>query len=217
MRLRVGEQAPWFTARDIYGRWFSLGSYHGKGLLLSFNRAAVCPLCNIRTFYLIDRAQRYRQQGLEIVTFFESSPHRAYEFLNRLRAPFPIVGDLGRTVYAKYGLESSMLGTARGTMTRRSVYQEARQRGLGIWQLLRGFLAMDGNHFRMPADFLIGPDMTIQKVHYGRDSGDFLGFAELDAFAASLYRNSRLGRTLPPLPSYEPGVRATPRPENEPF
>src|SRR5262245_66529846 len=98
-------------------------------------------------------------------------------------------------------------------MTRRSVYQEARQRGLGIWQLLRGFVAMDGNRFRMPADFLIGPDMTIQKVHYGRDSGDFLGFAELDAFAASLYRSSRLGRTLPPLPSYEPGIETTPRPE----
>ncbi len=198
MRLRVGDQAPWFTARDIYGRWFSLGSYYGKGLLLSFNRAAVCPLCNIRTFYLIDRAPRYRQLGLEIVAFFESSPHRAYEFLSRLRAPFPIVGDLGRAVYAKYGLESSWLGTARGTLQRRNVYHEARQRGLGIWQLIPGFLAMDGNRFRMPADFLIGPDLTIQKVHYGRDSGDFMGFTELDTYAASLYRDSRLGRPMFP-------------------
>src|SRR5262245_60398961 len=101
-------------------------------------------------------------------------------------------------------------------MTRRSVYQEARQRGLGIWQLLPGFLAMDGNRFRMPADFLIGPDLTIQKVHYGRDSGDFMGFTELDTYAASLYRTSRLGGpVLPPLPSNGPSP--TPGPERESY
>ena len=204
-RLRGSQRA---ISMGAGSRW---AASMGKGCCSRSIGAAVCPLCNIRTFYLIDRAQKYRQQGLEIVTFFESSPHRAYEFLNPLRAPFPIVGDLGRTIYAKYGLESSMFGTARGTMTRRGVYQEARQRGLGIWQLLPGFFAMDGNRFRMPADFLIGPDLTIQKVHYGRDSGDFMGFT-----GAGRLRRLALpqeppvkGAIFPPTPSYGPGTGPT--------
>ena len=73
-----------------------------------------------------------------------------------------------------------MIGTARGTM-RRSVYREARRRGLGDWRLLAGFFAMDGRKFRMPADFLLGPDLRIRSAHYGRDSGDFLMFSELES------------------------------------
>ena len=33
-------------------------------------------------------------------------------------------------------------------------------------------------------DFLIGPDLRIERAHYGRDAGDFLMFRELDAYVA---------------------------------
>jgi hypothetical protein len=33
---------------------------------------------------------------------------------------------------------------------------------------------------KMPADFLIGPDGVIRKVHYGRDIGDHLSVIEIE-------------------------------------
>ena len=39
---------------------------------------------------------------------------------------------------------------------------------------------MDGKKFRMPADFLLDADLRVRFAHYGRDSGDFLLFSELE-------------------------------------
>jgi peroxiredoxin len=179
MRLRTGASAPAFDVSDVHGRWISLAAYFGRPLLLSFFRSAVCPLCNMRLWHLLQRYPTYQQQGLRIIAFFESTPEYAYDYLERFHAPFPLVADPEASVYERYGLGTSWLGTARGTM-RRSVYREARRRGLGDWRLLAGFFAMDGKKFRMPADFLLGPDLRVRSAHYGRDSGDFLLFSELE-------------------------------------
>jgi hypothetical protein len=76
MRLREGQLAPDFDVTDIYGRRVALERYRGRLTLLSFHRAAVCPLCNLRLAHLIRRAPAYRRAGLEIIAFFESSPAR---------------------------------------------------------------------------------------------------------------------------------------------
>lgn len=180
MRVRVGELAPSFTITDLYGRKVSLLAAYGRPVLLSFYRSAVCPLCNVRLAYLLRQYHTYyRSTGLKVVTFFESFPETALGYLDHFGAPFPLVADPYGEIYARYGLKTSWLGTARGTM-RRSVYHEARRRGLGNWRLLAGFFAMDGKKFRMPAEFLLGPDLTIRLAHYGRDSGDFIMFSRLD-------------------------------------
>lgn len=181
MRLKVGQPAPLFDVTDLYGRRISLRAYVGRPVLLSFHRAAVCPLCNVRLWHMTERYQRYQQYGLQMITFFESAPDYAREYLDRFRSPFPLVADLQGAVYARYGLRTSVIGTARGTL-RRSVYREARERGIGNWRLLPGFFAMDGRKFRMPAEFLLGPDLTVRVAYYGRDAGDFLLFSELEAY-----------------------------------
>jgi peroxiredoxin len=45
----------------------------------------------------------------------------------------------------------------------------------GIWG------GVDWQMGKMPADFLIGPDGRILKVHYGREIGDHLPVAEVEA------------------------------------
>ncbi len=134
-------------------------------------------------YLLTERYAQYQAKGLYVLAFFESSAGLAQEYLPRLKAPFPFIPDLAGETYDRYGLGTSMVGTARGAL-RRSVYREARQRQLGVWQLLQGFLAMDGRKFRMPADFVLGPDQTIRIAHYGQDAGDFLSFSALDDYLA---------------------------------
>lgn len=185
MRLKVGQGAPLFAINDLYGRQISLASYAGRKVMVSFHRAAACPLCNVRMSQLITRYPMYQQRGLEIIAFFESSPENAHHYLDRFQSPFPIIADIGRTVYSLYGLRSSALGQVRGLM-RRSVIREASQKDIGEWRLLYNLLRVDGRKLRLPADFLLGgPDLRIRRAYYAHDSGDFLPFSELDRFLSS--------------------------------
>ena len=182
MRLREGQLAPDFDTGDIYGRRVMLERYRGRLTLLSFHRAAVCPLCNLRLAHLIRRADAYRRAGLEIIAVFESSPARAHHYLDRQRAPFPIIADLDHELYTQYGLESSFFGAAWARLMRTGMYREAARLRIG-GSIIENVTRMDGRFGRLPGDFLIGPDGRIRLVFYGRDAGDFLLFSDLERAA----------------------------------
>ncbi|MEO7003773.1 MAG: peroxiredoxin-like family protein [Ktedonobacterales bacterium] len=181
MRLKVGQLAPQFTMQDITGKQVSLAQYRGRKILVSFNRAAVCPLCNLRTWHMIHRYPEYRWRGLEVIAFFESSPQRTHQYLDQFQAPYPIIADLDHKVYSQYGLENSLLGVLRGRLARGSDYREASQHNINAGNV-RSVLHAGGAIARMPADFLIGPDGRIAVAYYGKDAGDFMLFSEIDRF-----------------------------------
>ncbi len=176
---------------DIYGRRVSLANYLGQNVLLTFNRAAVCPLCNLRTWHLIRRYPAYQRAGLEVIAFFESSPERAHYYLDRQRAPYPIIADLSHNVYDRYGLGASLWGSLVTIFTKRAMRREAKSRGVGVG-LVENITRMDGHMGRLPGDFLIEPDGRIRLAYYGRDAGDFLLFSDLEraAFGAPLPESS---------------------------
>lgn len=189
MKLRRGQFAPDFVVRDMFGRAVSLAEYRGSNVLVTFNRAAVCPLCNVRAYHLIRRYPMYQRFGLGIIAFFESAPERAHFYLDRLQAPFPIIADRKHNVYDEYGLDASFLGGFRALFGRRSVYREADRLHLGSGSnLVENVVRMDGKAARLPGDFLIGPDGRIKLAYYGHDAGDFLLFGDLEtaAFGAPL-------------------------------
>jgi peroxiredoxin len=181
------------VAQDIYGRQVTLRDYTGRFLLLAFYRAAVCPLCSIRTLHLVNRYGEYRRNGLDIVVFVESSTGQAHKYLDRLRAPFPIVADLQRSIYALYGLERSLPAALLPLVTRIATYREAWSKRVG-GNPFQNVLDMDGHMSSLPADFLIGPDGRIFTAYYGRDAGDFLLFSEIDRLLA----NAQAQRGLAP-------------------
>lgn len=182
MRLRVGQQAPNFDVTDIYGRRIRLTDWRGQKLLISFHRAAVCPLCNMRTYHMIQRYADYQRLGLSIISFWDAPLDQALRYLDRLQAPFPIVADREHIVYAAYGLESSLFGALRARILRNAVYREAAKLRLGAPTPIDAFLA--GRSLgRLPGDFLIGRDLRIRQAYYGRDAGDFMLFSEIDDYA----------------------------------
>ncbi len=202
MKLRPGQVAPAFALPDIYGSTVSLEDYRGGSVLVSFNRAAVCPLCNVRMYHLIRRYPLYRQMGLSMISFFESSPERARFYLDRLQSPYPIVADQSHTVYDAYGLGASFLGGLWALLTRRGVYREASRLRLGAGEnLWENTWKMDGKLARLPGDFLIGPDGVVKLVYYGRDAGDFLMFRDLEIAAFGAPIDERL-ITQSPGPRY---------------
>jgi len=178
MRLAIGQMAPSFATHDLYGRPVALESYRGVYVLLSFYRFAVCPICNVRMYQLAQQAEAYQRRGLYFIACIESSPANAHFYLDRTNYPFPLIPNLGGSLYHTYGVGSSLFGVMKGMLTRRQSYREASRLNLGGWNMRR----MDGDIGRMPADFLIGPDGRIRLAYYGQDTGDFLKPEELATF-----------------------------------
>jgi peroxiredoxin Q/BCP len=185
MRLKAGDLAPAFAAIDLYGRRVSPVDYMGRILLLSFYRSAVCPLCNVRLSLLISRYDEYQQYGIHVLSVFESSPAYLHYYLDRQHPPFPVVSDPERISYTLYGLETSFFGAVKARLTRWSTYREAARKRLGGNPFFN-IVHMDGKFGRLPADFIIGPDMRVRFAYYGHDAGDFAMFSQLEACFDSL-------------------------------
>jgi peroxiredoxin Q/BCP len=184
MRLRPGQMAPTFTEVDLYGRLVSLTDYANVRVLLSFFRAAVCPLCNLRLAQLVQRYPFYQRQGLYTIAFFESAPEYGHHYLDRQQAPFPLIAGLGSETYERYGLESSFWSAVYARLTRWSQYREAARLEVG-GNAFQNVYQMDGRFGRLPADILLDPGLIVRRAYYARDPGDFMLFSELDAFVAS--------------------------------
>src|SRR5262249_13432298 len=111
------------------------------------------------------------------------------------------------------GLETSFWGTVKARLTRGAVYREAARQRIG-GNPFYNMVHMDGKFSRMPADFVMGPDMRIRFAHYGRDAGDFALFSQLDACFNSLTppagRRSRYSQPSYGPQSYGPQSYGTP-------
>lgn len=181
MRLHTGQPAPLFDVPDIYGQRVRLADYANRKVYISFHRAAACPLCNLRNHLLMERYLDYARHGLRHISFWEATAEQLHYYLDPMRPPFPIIADPERRIYGQYGLESSLLAPVRARFSRGADLREARRQGLGTHWLSSIFSA-PGAAGRLPGDFLISPNLRIARAHYGRDAGDFLMFAEIDAF-----------------------------------
>jgi peroxiredoxin len=164
-----------FTVHDIFDREISLTDYKGKKLMISFYRYASCPLCNLRVSKLIQLYPDLHKRGLRILAFFQSPRDSIVQYVGRQDAPFPIVSDPERKIYRLYRVESSWGGFAR-SLTNLSRWHDAINRH----KFRPG--RMEGDKALIPADFLIGPDLVIKNAFYGKDIGDHLPLADIEAF-----------------------------------
>jgi thioredoxin-dependent peroxiredoxin len=176
MRIKPGTPAPHFDTQDAFGTPIALEDYKGKWLLLSFMRNGACAICNLRVHELIERFPILQQHKLEIVTVFESPALSIQQYVGKQDAPFPIVPDPQAKLYELYGLETSE-EKVNATMTRAEtsgIIQQAAANGFELTP------EEGSNFFRMPADFLIGPDLTVRTAHYAEYVYDHLGFDKLE-------------------------------------
>ena len=166
MRIQPGQPAKNFTIEDILGNSVALTDYKGKRLMLSFYRYAGCPLCNLRIHYLIQQHPLFVKKNLHMVAIFQSPRESILKYAGRQNAPFPVIADPQRILYRLYGIESSWPGFIKGSL----------RLSLVLSALMKGFLPgkMEGIKSMVPADFLIGPDLTVQVAYYGKDIGDHL-------------------------------------------
>lgn len=129
---------------------------------LQFRRFAGCPVCNVhvRTF---SRGQPLLlAAGVRTIAFFHSSAEAMLPFQGEL--PFPIVPDLERRWYTRFGVERSLA---------------AMMHPRAMWAAMQGLASGNANPMQgeggsngLPADFLIDARGTLVAVKYGAHAGD---------------------------------------------
>lgn len=172
-----GDAAPDFGAVSLDGQQLALRDFRDRKLLLAFFRYGACPLCNLRMVFLIYAYPRWQEQGLDVVAVFESPAERLLETVAQQSIPFPVIPDPDRNLYRLYGVVPSWFGYIVGAFRFRA-FRDAFQRGFPPGK-------GDGAIAQLPAEFLIGPDLIIERAYYGQDIGDHLPLEEIDAWLVS--------------------------------
>jgi thioredoxin-dependent peroxiredoxin len=177
MRIQPGTPAPDFQVQDSAGKPIKLQDYAGKWLLLSFLRNGACAMCNLRVHQLIQKFPTLQAQNLEIITVFESPNSSINQYVGKQNVPFPIIPDPEATLYALYSVENSE-DKVNATMAKPetpTLIGAAAESGFALTP------EEGSNFYRMPADFLIAPDSSIQIAHYAEFVYDHLDLAVLEA------------------------------------
>lgn len=174
-RLKVGEQAPEFSAQTLAGQAVSLAEQRGRPVWLAFFRYAACPLCNFRIHQLLSIwPQQFADRGFTMYGVFQSPGRKLDGLVQRHDPPFEIISDPDLELYAQYRLEKSMKG-AFGPDVRAAI-GGARQAGIPIVQ------PWDGPAHRVPADFLIDKHGMIQQAFYGENIAQHIPFEDVSRF-----------------------------------
>jgi len=179
-KLKVGQTAPNFNKKDIFGRNIDLSEYKDEKLLLCFFRYAGCPWCNLAIHHLTLSYPLFEKQNLKVIVFIQSKPENIKKYIIKRHNPspkFPIIADPERTIYNLYGVDDSLNAAAKSLVKLPSWVQSTFIKGLKQGKI-------DGSFTLVPAQFLIGPrKLKIYKVKYGVDYYDHLPFVDVMDFA----------------------------------
>lgn len=174
-KLAVGQIAPAFTLPALDGSSFSLGSLRGKRSLLAFFRHGGCPWCNLRVHQLIQHYPKLKSQGVEVVGVFGSSVESLRERVGRQKPPFPLLADPDDSIHELYGTRRSLLGFMNPLAI--PAWLEGLRLGIPHG-------STDGETTRMPADFLLGPNLKLEQVLYGSNASEHIPLDEIERWAA---------------------------------
>ncbi len=181
-QLSVGQIAPDFRLTDISGETLRLLDLRGQPVWLLFNRQATCALCNPHHAQIIAMSEHLRARGVQIVSIWGSTVEDLHQGIGALRPPYPVLADPEDSTYDQYGLTMSL----RGFLDVRNLPTMLQ----GVKMVGKAALKSDGELLRMPAEFLIGPDGSIQEAHYNSYGTDWLPMERVLAWADSLPRQT---------------------------
>jgi thioredoxin-dependent peroxiredoxin len=104
MTLKVGDQAPNFSAKDQNGKTHTLQDYKGKKLVVFFYPKASTPGCTAEACNLRDNWERFKTDGFEILGVSADSQKRQQNFKDKYDLPFPLLADEDKEVINAFGV-----------------------------------------------------------------------------------------------------------------
>lgn len=121
-KLKVGDVAPDFTAKDQDGNNVTLSSFLGKKVILYFYPKDDTPGCTAQACNLRDNYSDLKKAGYVILGVSGDDEVSHKEFKNKYSLPFTLVADIDKAINQKYGVwvekekeGKKYFGTARTT------------------------------------------------------------------------------------------------------
>ncbi len=170
---------------------------------LQFRRYAGSPICNLHLRSVARRYDEIVAAGICEIAVFHSSVRDMLPHQGEL--PFAVVSDPERTLYAEFGVESSMRAVLHPRAMGAPLHPAA-------WSAVVRSIRAGGSPFPtrgdsvlgLPADFLIAADGTVRAVKYGRHASDHWSVDELLRLAGSSARHRAVAPGAPHAPVTPP-------------
>lgn len=97
-KLKAGDKAPNFSAKDEQGNTVSLSDYKGKKLVIFFYPKASTPTCTTEACNLRDHYADLKDKGYEVLGVSADSAKRQANFKNKYDFPYPLLADEDKEV-----------------------------------------------------------------------------------------------------------------------
>ena len=97
-KLKAGDKAPNFSAKDEQGNTISLSDYKGKKLVIFFYPKASTPTCTTEACNLRDNYADLKDKGYEILGVSADSAKRQANFKEKYKFPYPLLADEDKEV-----------------------------------------------------------------------------------------------------------------------
>lgn len=103
--VQVGQPAPDFVAKDLFGQAVNLsGLIGGRKALLLFYRGGWCPFCNEQLAAIARDYQKFRELDVRIVAVSSEEAEKGRDLLQRLKLPFVVLSDTALEAIDRYGV-----------------------------------------------------------------------------------------------------------------
>ncbi len=103
-KLKTGDPAPAFSAKDQYGNTISLESLKGKHIILYFYPKDNTPGCTAEACSLRDGRQELEQMGFTIIGVSPDSEKSHQGFTNKHNLNFTLLSDPDKAIAIAYGV-----------------------------------------------------------------------------------------------------------------
>ena len=101
--LKVGDQAPDFTAVIQTGETVSSKDYLGKKLILFIYPASNTPSCTAENCSLRDAYAELNAKGYTLLGVSPDSTKKQQNFIQKFNLPFPLIADTDNEVIKAFG------------------------------------------------------------------------------------------------------------------
>ena len=155
--LQAGDRAPDFTLPDPDGKAVSLRHLLAHGpVVLTFYRGAWCPFCNLDLQALEEARPEIEARGASLIAISQQTAANSRKSQRTNKLGFPIVGDHGGELAAKFGLRWHLPEDL-----------QAVHKQLGAD--LAAFNGEDSWTLPMPARYVVGQDGSIAYAEINAD------------------------------------------------
>ena len=102
--LKVGDEAPNFSALDEKGNSIAMEDFAGKKLVVFFYPKANTPTCTTESCNLRDNYTLLKGKGFEVIGVSADSHKAQANFKKKYNFPYPLIADVNKEVIDAFGV-----------------------------------------------------------------------------------------------------------------